>query len=68
MCGRSTGGRAKADEHAARADALRRIIDASALKHEGVDAQNKLAGGGNAGFTGLLGLGRGKYNNILQQL
>ena len=30
--------RAKADEHAARADALRRIIDASALKHEGVDA------------------------------
>ena len=30
--------RAKAEEHAARADALRRIIDASALKHEGVDA------------------------------
>ena len=30
--------RSKAEEHAARADALRRIIDASALKHEGVDA------------------------------
>ena len=29
---------AKAEEHAARAAALRRIIDASALKHEGVDA------------------------------
>ena len=28
--------RAKAEEHAARADALRRIIDASALKHEGI--------------------------------
>ena len=30
--------RGKAEEHAARADALQRIIDASALKHEGVDA------------------------------
>ena len=30
--------RAKADEHTAHADALRRIIDASSLKHEGVDA------------------------------
>ena len=30
--------RAKASEHTANADALRRIIDASALKHEGVDA------------------------------
>ena len=30
--------RGKAEEHAARADALRRIIDASALEHAGVDA------------------------------
>ena len=30
--------RAKAEEHAARADALRRIIDASGLEHAGVDA------------------------------
>ena len=30
--------RAKADEHTAHAAALRRIIDASSLKHAGVDA------------------------------